>query len=529
MNDMVSNDNKSGASRKVDSLPPAYSEAPSAYAPSEQTGYLNRPLAERSARIEASSQPSAKNVTDEELVKLTLRWVPPPPLSRPVARLRRPVAVPQVDKDSYITGNTPFLRAYAPSLQAHGISPTDFLAFCDGLTIAQAPSPPIQVVDLIGTGLGLVPDIWAQMTSLGIGIAAGAAAEVTNVARTKLFLKKANAEYFAPRGLKVSVQPDQKLQQLLSLPPSQSPLAPVDTRSGCISITDRRLKSLGYNIAPLSLDVPAPTPPSNLIDRLSAKQVQSRIRKNRERAIKKAEEREKKELKRSGSKSSTSSTPVSAIGPSSQSLGITPITSHAPDSAQLWQTQSYPPNAYPVSPDYPPPSHQPPEHRISSAPQRHQWQEPLSPLPSRQQPTNRVLQRLELKKQSINLAANEQLLEGNHAPGSKKAAKIEKKRAEKLAEAERRFAKEQRREEKRAAKGKATKKDNGENDHDDGRSSDSSSSGSSSDSDSASDREEKVRKALEKDRKKAAKLRWIVVQDLPDEGAFPAVTDTDAV
>lgn len=114
------------------------------------------------------------------------------------------------------------------------------------------------------------------------------------------------------------------------------------------------------------------------------------------------------------------------------------------------------------------------------------------------------------------------MLEGHHAPNSKKAARIEKKRTEKLADVERRFMKEQRREEKRAAKGKGKKKTE---DDDGGSSSSSSSSDSDSDSDSESDREKKARKALEKDQKKAAKLRWIVVQDLPDEGAFPAVTD----
>ena len=247
--------------------------------------------------------PSQLPQRDAEDLSALLRWMPSPPTqASPCLRLPQPVAIPQIEPPTLISGPMPFMRAYAPILHHFNIDPIHFLAFLDNLTIAMAPSPPVQAIQLVGTGIGFVPHHWAQLASGGIGLAASAGGAASSMARTKKFLQQTNETFFEPRGLRVKISSDEELRHLLAQQPqsdlnnSDIPLlAPVNVSSGCTSLAERRLATLGNSVAQLRFDgLPLPsTEGKNMIDKLSGKQVDMKIRKNKEKAIKKAEKRDK--------------------------------------------------------------------------------------------------------------------------------------------------------------------------------------------------------------------------------------------
>ncbi|ETN38426.1 uncharacterized protein HMPREF1541_06461 [Cyphellophora europaea CBS 101466] len=447
-----------------------------------------------------SSAENAATPADNELVKQTLKWMPPPPAARPSARLEVPVGIPQTESDSFFSGSSPYCRAYAPCLSSHGIAAPDFVAFIDGLTITLAPSPPIQAADLVSEGLGLVPEPVCQTTSAVLGLVSGVAEEVTSATRSILYLKKVNAQYFGPRGLKVSLMKDKELQQALKLSPKHVPLAPVDSQSGRVTVTDRRLAALEGYIASLTLNVPAAAPPTNVIDRLSAKQVQSRIKKQREKAekeavkheekaAKKAVEQEKKDAKRAA-KQENKDAKVAAKN-QIYSDGAAELQGSTPAATTSSFSQAQPLEPY-----------------------RSYEQQFLAPMtsppqaPSSQE--NKRLKSLEFKMQKINLKADERLLSEDKPD---RREKIDKERAKKLAEVEKEMRKEEGKDERRAAKsvGRPTQEVDGIQSR---RRSSSNSGRPSLNSPSSGGREGS---ALEKNRKAAAKLRWIVVQNLPEE------------
>jgi hypothetical protein len=109
--------------------------------------------------MEHNSSSDTLSQPDEISLDQTLRWIPEPPptyYASTTPRLQKPVAIPRMDIAGALAIRLPFLRAYSPALRAHDIHETDFLAFVDNLTIAQAPSPPFQVLDIAGKGIGMM-------------------------------------------------------------------------------------------------------------------------------------------------------------------------------------------------------------------------------------------------------------------------------------------------------------------------------------------------------------------------------------
>lgn len=121
------------------------------------------------------------------------------------------------------------------------------------------------------------PHHWAQAASFGIGMAAGVGTAAVTRIRTQRFLEAVNRDYFGPRGLKVSICKGHDLAPRIGLGQLYRPM---DLRSQCISIRDRQMQSIAANIAPLSLDVPPPSEQRNIIDRMSAKQIESQIKRS---------------------------------------------------------------------------------------------------------------------------------------------------------------------------------------------------------------------------------------------------------
>jgi hypothetical protein len=251
---------------------------------------LLRSASKTQATQHTTQQAISLDIQDVEELSASLRWLPSPPPYQVSPHLSRAVVIPQIEPSTLLSGPMPFLRAWSPILQDHAITPQDFLAFIDGLAVAQAPSPPLQAVQIVSTGLGFVPWHWAQLASGGIGLAAGASTAAISATRRKTYLQTTNAQFFGPRALHVSVMSDEEMQRATRLPIDIARLAPSDPHRGCVSITDRRMAAIAPYVAPLMVgcDLPDQARPANAIDRLSARQISAKIRRNRDKAEKKA-------------------------------------------------------------------------------------------------------------------------------------------------------------------------------------------------------------------------------------------------
>ncbi|UKZ57913.1 hypothetical protein TrVGV298_011774 [Trichoderma virens] len=230
--------------------------------------------------------------TDEEealFLEQVTGWIPRAPPAREVRmfRLDKPVVIPRIDIARPFQTQFPFMRAYSPNLYRHDISIEAFVAFIDNLAVAEAPPAPLQALNVAGQAIGYVPHHWAQAASFGIGMAAGVGTAAVTRIRTQRFLEAVNRDYFGPRGLKVSICKGHELAPRIGV----GQILP--------EIPDRQMQSISANIAPLSFNVPPPSEQRNIIDRLSAKQVESQMKKSEKKNRKKLLELREKDAKMS--------------------------------------------------------------------------------------------------------------------------------------------------------------------------------------------------------------------------------------
>ncbi|KAH8649379.1 hypothetical protein BX600DRAFT_475026 [Xylariales sp. PMI_506] len=225
---------------------------------------------------------------ESQLLDHALRWIPehPPPGSMRSTTLRRPVIIPRIDTGRMLQIPPPFLRAYSPDLRFHDVDQREFVAFIDTLSIAQSAPAPLQLLDIAGKAAGVVPNHWVQLASAGIGVAAGVGTAAIAITRTRRLLERINQEYFAPRGLKASIVKNKDLAEKLGYNENHPVLAPFDVESPYNTLQDRRLKALEPFIAPLSFDIPPPATQRSIINKISAKQIEQRIKKKQEKDIK---------------------------------------------------------------------------------------------------------------------------------------------------------------------------------------------------------------------------------------------------
>ncbi|KAG8873515.1 hypothetical protein FRB97_006658 [Tulasnella sp. 331] len=219
----------------------------------------------------------------------------PPRYFGQTTRLRLPLAVPQSG-----TGiNDPFVRAYAPELSASGIDQLDWLKFCDGLNIAMAATPPLRVLDTAGIIIGFVYH-WALIAGPIIQVGARAGAHALSKGLTDRYLRIANEDFFAPRGLRVrlckteamrrivgedTTQPsgNQTLKKVgnsaerigLHLPIIRNAIvmfhpAPTIDTSRETDVTRRRVAAVQGYVLPLEYDVPPAELPPGMMDKVSA-------------------------------------------------------------------------------------------------------------------------------------------------------------------------------------------------------------------------------------------------------------------
>ncbi|KAJ9616888.1 hypothetical protein H2200_000608 [Cladophialophora chaetospira] len=244
--------------RSHESGPPAYEEAvysPNDYKAAPRPNFHPQPLPQLQPVTTKSFQPSSRG---------------------------KPIAIPA----TVAKYGSPFLRAYPPSLATYSIPPEMFLSFLDTLNRVAVKSPPLQVLGLAGNIVGFVPSAAAQIAGTAINLTAEVAAGVVQHGRTEIELKRANAELFGPRGLKVEIAKTEALVRLTGMPgvldasgkmnKKASLLMPVNgtdfNDSLALSAQQRRLQAMEPWIAELDVTpLPEIDVPTNALSRLNVK------------------------------------------------------------------------------------------------------------------------------------------------------------------------------------------------------------------------------------------------------------------
>ncbi|KKY23070.1 hypothetical protein UCDDS831_g03195 [Diplodia seriata] len=119
--------------------------------------------------------------------------------------ISKPIVIPQTINMFYVRSFSPFARAYAPALATlpQPIDQDDFLAFIDGLNDAFMMHPFFQAGFVAGGAVMSAPILPVQIAGGGLQALAALGSGAVTLVRVKGYLKKANAELFAPRGLAV--------------------------------------------------------------------------------------------------------------------------------------------------------------------------------------------------------------------------------------------------------------------------------------------------------------------------------------
>ncbi|KAF4993105.1 hypothetical protein FGRMN_6720 [Fusarium graminum] len=209
--------------------------------------------------------------------------LPPPYTAQPSTSLSRPILLPATSIGGALAASPPFIRAYPPILSSYGITSREFTAVIDAINIALAEPTPCTVLEVASNGVGLIPSGVAQGVSLGLGIAAGAGSAASAYFRTKMVLERANCDVFGPKGLELAILKDEEIMRRLG------------TTAKSLDLL-RRFEELSMYVEALSFDVGPVTRPSNVIDRISAKQAAmkqaSKEKKKHEKEDKRRQKRE---------------------------------------------------------------------------------------------------------------------------------------------------------------------------------------------------------------------------------------------
>ncbi|KAJ4481315.1 hypothetical protein C8R41DRAFT_841711 [Lentinula lateritia] len=161
-----------------------------------------------------------------------------PPTGLPIPL---PLCIPQVSVNP--NDQSAFARGYSDTLKDVGIPQDVLLNFIDGLNMAIIASPPLRVVGMVGTIIGMVPYHWAMIAGTVISTAAGVATHVLSKTLTDRYLRAANLTLFKPRGFSVRLCTTTAMLALLTSSESK-------TRS--------KLNKLGRGVGSVLLKLPIP-------------------------------------------------------------------------------------------------------------------------------------------------------------------------------------------------------------------------------------------------------------------------------
>lgn len=219
-------------------------------------------------------------------------------------RLNRPVAIPQLGV-SRIDGqqdqeHVQFLRAYAKALHAHSIRPAELTEFLDGLNaLCLATGTTIHELSS-GT-----PNIEDRSTLV------------------HEYIRGANEAFFAPRGLRVSIQSLPALMEVTNIPTDRG------QRAGAIasvldedSTPERRAQALHPHVEALDTNVPEPSARTLLLREMGGR-MRNQLQDGREAGV--APGRVPPSSNQNGGKTEWEDPPHSIPEPSSQSQ-IPPVS-----------------------------------------------------------------------------------------------------------------------------------------------------------------------------------------------------------
>ena len=193
---------------------------------------------------------------DSSTVGRLLAWMPPPPskAASQMPPLLQPVIIPQLDLPPK-GESVPFARCYSDFLSSHGIPMREFTSFLDGLALAQSPNSGLQGLKMFGAGVAALPLPIIPLAGKGISALATSGSGHSG-SRARLYLERAKKEYFAPRGLRLSIIKDFDLNPRLQIPTHAHRLAPLTNSTLNENLSRRRLEGLAPYVAPLRYDVP---------------------------------------------------------------------------------------------------------------------------------------------------------------------------------------------------------------------------------------------------------------------------------
>lgn len=211
---------------------------------------------------------SSDEQVERKILNDALGFTQRPHIQSILTPLQRPVGIPRLQSRV----GAPFARLYAPELAQYDVPMEEFVEFIDNMNIVCADFVPLQILDAVGSLVGLVPNHWAQMagavTSLGSKVAVHAVSKI----RGETFLRRVNSEYFNPRGLSVQMCTTDALVRLGHVPPEAAKMPPLDHVTATMSIEERRLSHLMPWLSPVTDQVPAPSPQTNKLKELCNKQ-----------------------------------------------------------------------------------------------------------------------------------------------------------------------------------------------------------------------------------------------------------------
>ena len=138
-----------------------------------------------------------------------------------------PIVIPQTSRALRGVYYSPFLRVYPETLAEVGISKADFIRFIDDLNEAFISSPFFYGIMLAGTAASFVPELAAQVIGGVVAAASSFASTANSHVRTKQFLKAANREIFAPRGLQVRLLDTTKMLEAIHVDEKTFTLPPL--------------------------------------------------------------------------------------------------------------------------------------------------------------------------------------------------------------------------------------------------------------------------------------------------------------
>lgn len=229
---------------------------------------------------DGGTSPLTTRPEDRSAVGQLLSWIPSSPRalsSEKKARLTKPVVIPQLDVPP-VGESVPFQRCYSDALAAHDVSVREFVAFLDGLAMAQAPNSALKGLNAFGVMASHIPIPLIPLAGKGISALATSTSGHSG-GRARLYLARANKEYFAPRGLHLNIVRDEDISTALDMPRG-TPILPTLTRENMYeSVCERRFAGLGSYTSPLRYKVPPPDKNADAVEKMVKKHLDYKMRK----------------------------------------------------------------------------------------------------------------------------------------------------------------------------------------------------------------------------------------------------------